>query len=137
MFSTKVNLWYLLYSTAWRYCHLHLIKQNCLLKTFLSALILKTQVSLYLLSRVELNWICKIFLWLPKCLKRWLVSIVLQLWLWRTVSLNFLTYLLNSSDCWKVSSVAPVFKDYGGRSKSKNYCPVSLLCVISKVFEKL
>ena len=35
MFSTKVNLLYLLYSTAWRCCLLHLIKQNCLLKTFL------------------------------------------------------------------------------------------------------
>ena len=30
-------------------------------------------------------------------------------------------------DCWKVSPVVPVF----------NYCPVSLLSVISKVFEKL
>ena len=31
VFSTKVNLLYLLYSTAWRCCLLHLIKQNCLL----------------------------------------------------------------------------------------------------------
>ena len=29
MFSTKVNLQYLLYLTAWRCCLLHLIKQNC------------------------------------------------------------------------------------------------------------
>ena len=36
VFSTKVNLLYLLYSTAWRCCLLHLIKQNCLLKTFLN-----------------------------------------------------------------------------------------------------
>ena len=35
LFSTKTNLLYLLYSTAWRCCLLHLIKQNCLLKTFL------------------------------------------------------------------------------------------------------
>ena len=28
-FSTKVNLLYLLYSTGWRCCLLHLIKQNC------------------------------------------------------------------------------------------------------------
>ena len=33
--STKVNLLYLLFSTARRYCLLHLIKQNCLLETFL------------------------------------------------------------------------------------------------------
>ena len=29
VFSTKVNLLYLLYSMAWRCCLLHLIKQNC------------------------------------------------------------------------------------------------------------
>ena len=31
----------------------------------------------------------------------------------------------------------PVFKKVGERSTSKNYCPVSLLSVVSKVFEKL
>ena len=39
-------------------------------------------------------------------------------------------------DYWKVSSVVPVFKNVGERSTSKNYCPVSLLSVVSKVFEK-
>ena len=39
-------------------------------------------------------------------------------------------------DCWKVSSVVPVFKNVGERSTVKNYCPVSLLSVVSKVFEK-
>ena len=39
-------------------------------------------------------------------------------------------------DCWKVSSVVPVFKNVGERSAAKNYCPVSLLSVVSKVFEK-
>ena len=34
VFSTKVNLLYLLYSTDRRCCLLHLIKQNCLLKLF-------------------------------------------------------------------------------------------------------
>ena len=38
-------------------------------------------------------------------------------------------------DCWKVSSV--VFKSVGERSTAKNYYPVSLLSVVSKVFEKL
>ena len=54
VFSTKVNLLYLIYSMTERYCLLHLIKQNCLLKTFLSTLILMTQVSLYLFSLLEL-----------------------------------------------------------------------------------
>ena len=40
-------------------------------------------------------------------------------------------------ECWKVSSVVPVFKNVGERSTAKNYCPVSLLSVVSKVFEKL
>ena len=40
-------------------------------------------------------------------------------------------------DCSKVSSVVPVFKNVGDRSTAKNYHPVSLLSVVSKVFEKL
>ena len=35
-------------------------------------------------------------------------------------------------DYWKVSSVVPVFKNAGERSTAKNYCPVSLLFVVSK-----
>ena len=40
-------------------------------------------------------------------------------------------------DCWKVSSVVPVFKNVGERSTAKNYRPVSLLSMVSKVFEQL
>ena len=40
-------------------------------------------------------------------------------------------------DCWKVSSVVPVFKTVGERSAAKTYRPVSLLSVVSKVFEEL
>ena len=40
-------------------------------------------------------------------------------------------------DCWKVSSVAPVFKNVGGMSAAKNRSPVNLLSVVSKVLEKL
>ena len=43
VFSAKVNLLCLVYSTAIRCC-LHLIKQNYLVKTFLRTLILMTQV---------------------------------------------------------------------------------------------
>ena len=51
----------------------------------------------------------------------------------------FNTCLKESSfpDCWKVSSVVPVFKNIGKRSTAKNYHPVSLFYVVSKVFEKL
>ena len=40
-------------------------------------------------------------------------------------------------DCWKVSSVVPVFKNVEERSNAKNYHPVSLLSMVCKVFEKL
>ena len=40
-------------------------------------------------------------------------------------------------NCWKVSSMVPVFKNVGGRSTAKNYHSVSLLSVVSKVFEEL
>ena len=54
-----------------------------------------------------------------------------------------LIYIYRSSkescfpDCWKVSSVVPVFKNVGERSAAENYHPVSLLSVVSEVFEKL
>ena len=38
--------------------------------------------------------------------------------------------------CSKVSSVVPVFENVGERSTAKNYHPVSLLSVVSKVFGK-
>ena len=38
-------------------------------------------------------------------------------------------------DFWKVSSVAPVFKNVEERSTAKNYRPVSLLSVVSKAFQ--
>ena len=57
---------------------------------------------------------------------------------------TFTYYLFNKClkescfpDCWKVSSALPVFKKVGERSTAKNYCPVTLLLVVSKVFETL
>ena len=46
-----------------------------------------------------------------------------------------LAELLNR--CLKVLSVVPIFKNVGERSTAKNYPPVSLLSVVSKVFERL
>ena len=40
-------------------------------------------------------------------------------------------------DCWKVSSVVPVFKNAGERSTAENCHPVSILSVVRKVFVKL
>ena len=40
-------------------------------------------------------------------------------------------------DFWKVSSVAPAFKNIGERSTAKKYLPVGLLSEFSKIFEEL
>ena len=40
-------------------------------------------------------------------------------------------------DCSKVSLVVHIFRNVGERSTAKNYCPVSLLSVVSKGFQKL
>ena len=49
-------------STAQRYCLLHLIKQDCFLKTSLRILIMMIQISLYQFSLLELIWNCIIIL---------------------------------------------------------------------------
>ena len=41
------------------------------------------------------------------------------------------------TNCWNVSSAVPLINNIGERSTAKNYHPVSLLSVVSKVFEKL
>ena len=60
VFSTKVNLLYLLYSTSQRCYLLHLIKENCLLKVFLRTLIMMTLFTCF--SLLELIWNCITFL---------------------------------------------------------------------------
>ena len=40
-------------------------------------------------------------------------------------------------DCWKVSSVVPVYKNVGERSAAKNYRPVSLRFVLVKSLKSL
>ena len=40
-------------------------------------------------------------------------------------------------DCWKDSSVVPAFTNVEEKTTAKNYCPVSLLSMVSKVFQKL
>ena len=60
VFSTKVNLPYLLYSMDRRCYLMHLIKQNYLL-TFPRTLILMNLVSLYQFSLLELIWNCITF----------------------------------------------------------------------------
>ena len=149
VFSTKINLLYLLYSMDRRCCLLHLIKQNYLLKTFLRTLILMTLYN----SRTNLK-LHNISI-TPKMVKKVVTNLesskasgpdcipVLVLKN-REPELSVLAELLNMClkescfpDCWKVSSVVPVFKNVGERSTAKNYPHISLLSVVKKLFEKL
>ena len=154
--STNVNLLYLLYSSTQGCCLLHLIKQNCLLKNFsrnsnldesgisLPASPSRTNLKLHNISVT------------PKMVKKVIMNFDLSKasgpdCIPMVVLKNCepeLSYILAElfnkclkescfPDCWKVSSVVPVFKNVGERSTAKNYRPVSLLSAVSKVFEKL
>ena len=67
VFSTKVNLLYLPYSTDQKCCILHLTKQNYFLKTFARTLILMILISLYLFFLLELRHTISIT---PKMVKK-------------------------------------------------------------------
>ena len=57
----------------------------------------------------------------------------------KIVTLNFHKYRLWEScfpDFWKVSFVVPLFQKVGERSMAKIYRPLSLISVVSKIFEK-
>ena len=152
--SIKVNLLYLFHSAAERCCLLHLIKQNYLLKTFLRTLD-DSGISLPLFpSRTHLK-LHNISV-TPKMIKKVIMNLdlskasgpdcipVVVLKNCEPELSYILAELFNKClkescfpDCWKVSSVVPVFKNVRERSTAKNYRPVSLLSVVGKVFEKL
>ena len=155
VFSIKVNLLYLLYSTAQRCCLLHLIKQSCLLKTFNNSDLDDSGISLPIFpSRTYLK-LYNISV-TPKMIKK----VITDLDSWKASSPDCIPVVVLQNcgpefsyivaelfnicldescapDCWKVSSVVPVFKNAGERCTAKNYRTVSLLSVVSKVFEKL
>ena len=138
-----------------RYCLLHLIKQNYLLKTFPNSNLDDSGISLPVFpsrTNLELHNISIT----PKMVKKVITNLdsskvfgpdsipVVVLKNCEPELSYILAKLFNKClkefcfpDCWKVSSVVPVFKNVGERSTAKNYRPVSLLSVVSKVFEKL
>ena len=113
-----------------------------------------TQVSLYLFSLLELIWNNILFLLTPKMVKKVItnfdsskvsgpISIPVVVLQNCESELSYILVELFSKclkgscfpDCWKASFGGPVFKNVGERSTAKN--PVSLLSVVSKVFENL
>ena len=98
-----------------------MLKDNCLLKTFLRTLILMTHVSLYLFSLLEL-----MNLDLSKASGPDSIPVVVLNNCEPELS-YILAELFNKClkescfpDCWKVSSVLPVFKNVEERSTAKN-----------------
>ena len=156
VFSIKVNLLYFLYSTNQRCCLLASDKAKLFAKNFskssnlddsgfsLSVFFSRTNLKLHSISIT------------PKIVKEVITNldsskasspdcipvVVLKNCepeLSYLLAKFFSDCLKESSfpDCWKVSSMFPVFKNVGERSAARNYRPVSLLSVVSKVFEKL
>ena len=143
VFSTKVNLVYLLYLMVLKYCLLHLIKHNCLVKS-LRILIMITQVTLKLhspLSNLKLHTIPII----PQLIKKVMsdldspnasgpdcVSVIVLRGCEpeRNLRVSCCQY------CQKLSAVDPVFKNVGERSTAKNYYPAGPLSVVVRIFEK-
>ena len=148
VFSTKVNLPYFLYSTTRRCCLLLLVKQNLFSRHFsknsnlddsdisLTVFPSRTILKLHNIS-ITSKMVKKVITNLdsskgsgPDC-----ISVVVLKNCEPELS-YILSELFNKclnmclqyvfSDCWKVSSVVPVFKNFWERSSAKNYGPVSL-----------
>ena len=123
VFSTKVNLLYLLYATAQRCCLLHLIKQDDDSGISLPVFPSRTNLKLYdisvtpmMVKKVITN-LCLSMTSGPHCTP----VVVLQNCepeLFYILAQLFNKYLKESSfpDYWKVSSVVPVFKNVGESS---------------------
>ena len=156
MFSTKVNLLYLLYSTARSCCLLHLIKEKLFAKNFSqNSNINDFGISLpVFLSRTNLK-LRNIHV-TPEMVKRVITSldsskasapgcisvVVLKNCdpeLSCILAELFKMCLRESlfSRLMEVSSVVLVFKNVGEKSTAKNYRHVSLISVVSKFFEKI
>ena len=132
------------------------MKQNCLIKTFLGALILITQVSLYLFfsfkTYLKLHNISVSPTLVEKIKRNLDLSKVSDPDHIRVVVLKNcepkLSYRLaelinmwlkefNFLDFWKVSLMVPTFKNVGERYTARNYHPLNLLSLVSNVFENL
>ena len=119
-----------------------------------STLILRNQVSFNLLFILELIWKCLISLQLPSSLRRSQPILILDVWSWlhfSGCSEELWTWTVSHTrwsfwcvfkriffpDCWRTSSVVPVFENARESSVAKKYSLFSPLFADSKIFEKL
>ena len=149
----KVNLLYFLYSMAQRCCLLHLIKQVVCKKLnyknsnddsgiSLPVFPSRTNLELHIIS-VTPKVVKKVITNLDSSKVSGPISIPVVVLKNCESELSYILVELFSKclkgscfpDCWKASFGGPVFKNVGERSTAKN--PVSLLSVVSKVFENL
>ena len=143
VFLKRVNLLYLLYSMAQRYCLLHTVKKNCLLKTFFRYLFAcfssRTNLKLHNIS-VTLKLIKKVTYNLdlskasnPNCIPVVILKICEPELSYILAEIFNLCWKESSfPDCWKVSLVVPILKNVGKTCMAKNYCSVSFLSVVNK-----
>ena len=117
VFSTEVNLLYLLYFMGVSCCLLILLKQNCLLKTFLRTLILILIYNLKLYNILVSPMVVE--------------KAITNLYLSKSSAPYFIPGLVLQKcdsifkescfpDYWEVSSVVPVFKNTGERFIGKS-----------------
>ena len=150
MFLTKINLLYLLYLTAWRCCLLHLIKQNCLLKTSKNSEFDDSGIVLPVFPSRTNNMKLHNISATPKMVENVVTNfdssktsspdcfLVLVLKCYEpelSYMLVEVSIIFSRSLVFQISLVVSVFKNVGGRSADKNYHPVCLLSVVSEVFE--
>ena len=155
LFSTMVNLLHLLYLKDQRCCLLHLLKQNYSAKNvsknshlddsgiFLPAFSYRTNLKLHNIS-ITRKIVKDIIAKLDSSVVSGLDCIPVVILENCEPGISYIAAeVINMclrescfSDSWKVPSVVPVLKNVGERSTANNYRPVSLLSVVTKVFEK-
>ena len=149
LLSTKVNLLYLLYSTSRRSSAFN--KAKLLAKDFSENSNLydsgifftvpvfpsRTNLKLHNVS-VTAKLVQKVITSLDSSQVSGPDCILKKLWAYILAELfNICLKESYFPDCWKVSSVIPVFKNVGERSTARSYRHISLLFVVSEIFEKL
>ena len=155
VFSRKINLIYLLYTTAQRCCLPHLIKQNCSLKTFLinnlddSGISLSVFPSEFNLKLHNISVTLKIVKkccnepWFIKGVRSWLYSSGGSKELWASTfihtswSLQYIFERVLFFILLKGLIGGFVFKNVVEKSAAKNCRPISFFAVVSKVIENL